>query len=139
MISCSKQPYLRASNRNIQKWYAAPLPPSLSMLRSEPCEQLKSNQILRFPILPYSSNSFLIPPFLSASIIPVAIAISPLPFNSQNRAPRTLEMRRRGVPKLVQFWDPFLRGFGPQNGPQNGSQIGKNHHNFGVHFWIPFF
>ena len=80
-----------------------------------------------------------IPPFLLANIIPIAIAISPLLFNSQNRIIWTPEMRHLGVPKLVQFWDPFLRGFGPQNGPQNGSKIGQQIHNFGVHFWIPFF
>jgi hypothetical protein len=67
------------------------------------------------------ANGHLIPPFLLASIIPIAIAISPLPFNSQNRIIWTSEMRMERVPKLVQFWDPFLKGFGPQNGPQNGS------------------
>ena len=79
-----------------------------------------------------------IPPFLLASIIPIAIAISPLPFNSQNRNSRTLEMRRQGIPKLVQLWDHFLRGFGPQNGPQNEPKIAQKINNFGVHFWIPF-
>ena len=82
---------------------------------------------------------FAIPPFLLASIIPVAIAISPIPFNSQNRIIWTSEMRSKRVPKLVQFWDLFLRGFGPQNGPQNCSKIGQTIDNCEVHFWIPFF
>ena len=79
-----------------------------------------------------------IPPFLLASIIPIAIAISPLPFNSQNRIIWTSFVRRERVPKLVQFWDPFLRGFGPQNGPQNGSKIGQKIDNFGGPFSDPF-
>ena len=90
----------------------------------------------RMQVYPRTNN---IPPFLLASIIPVAIAISPLLFNSQNRNSRTSLVRRRGGPKLVQFRDPFLRGFGPQNGPQNCSKIGQQIDNFGVHFWIPFF
>ena len=64
-----------------------------------------------------------IPPFLLANMIPIAIAITPLPLNSQNRNSRTSLVRREKVPKLVQFWDPFLRGFGPQNGPQNCSKM----------------
>ena len=79
-----------------------------------------------------------IPPFLLASIIPIAIAISPLSFNSQNRICPTPERRGKRVPKLVQFWDPFLKGFGPQKGSPNCSKIGQKSNNLGIHFWIPF-
>ena len=42
-----------------------------------------------------------IPPFLLGNIIPVAIGISPLSFNSQNRFIWTPEMRRQGVLKSL--------------------------------------
>ena len=42
-----------------------------------------------------------IPPFLLASMIPITIEISPIPFNSQNHNSRTSFVRRRRVPKLI--------------------------------------
>ena len=78
----------------------------------------------------------LIPPFVLASIIPVAI--SPLSINFQNRIFWTPEMRGEAVPNLVQFWEPFLKGFGPQNVSQNCSKIRQMIYKFGIHFWIPF-
>ena len=100
---------------------------------------LKSSKAFQHPSKPDKTLKGLIPPFLLASIIPVAIAISPLLLNSQNRNSRTSEMRRERVPKLVQFRDPFLRGFGPQNGHTNCSKIGPQINNFGFNFWIHFF
>ena len=81
----------------------------------------------------------LIPPFLLSNIIPVAIAIPPLLFNSQNRNSPTPEMRSLGGPKMVLFLVSFLNQFWPQNGPRNGPKTGQKNNNFGVHFWIPFF
>ena len=46
--------------------------------------------------------------------------------------------RGKSVPKLVQFWDSFLTGFGSQNGPQNYHTNCKGINNVGVHLWIPF-
>ena len=81
---------------------------------------------------------YIIPPFLLSNIIPVAIAIPPLLFNSQNRNSPTPEMRRKSVPKVVPFFVPFWSQFWPQNSPQNCPKTGQNNDNFGVHFWIPF-
>ena len=48
------------------------------------------------------------------------------------------ESRRQEVPKLVQFWDPFLREYGSQNGPPKLLQNYQKANNFGIYFWIPF-
>ena len=79
-----------------------------------------------------------IPPFLLGNMIPIIIAFAALLFNSQNRNPRTPEMRGKRVPKVVPFLVPFWSQFWPQNGPQNGPKIGPKIDNFGAHFWIPF-
>ena len=73
-----------------------------------------------------------IPPFVLASILPIAIAILPLSFHSQNHIIWTPESRRREVPKLVQFWDPFWGKYGSQNDSGNYSKLAKKTHNFRV-------
>ena len=74
-----------------------------------------------------------VPPNLPSSGEP------PKRFQEKESSSRTFEMQGLGVPKVVPFWDPFFKGFGPQNGFQNGSKIGEKNDNLGIHFWIPFF
>ena len=67
----------------------------------------------------------LIPPFLLSNIIPVAIAISPLSFNSQNHVIWTPESRHLEVPKMVPFWSALGANSGPKMAPQSTPKLVK--------------